>query len=153
MAGIGKLVALTPNDEVNALACVHLAATFGRAEVFQVTASDPRTRAHLPSELRGRPLFRQTQSIGALDREIARGAEIKATTLSTSFDLAAHLGQHGPSTLLLGRLVQGKRLELYSAERVPEAAAGDVVLSLVDAARSKRPGESATLQRRSPESG
>ena len=150
MAGIGKLMALTPNEEVNALACVHLAATFGRAEVFQVTASDPRTHTNLPSELRGRPLFRGTQSIGALDSEIARGAQIKATTLSPTFDLAAYLVQRGPSTLLLGRLVQGKRLELFTSERGPEAAAGDVVLSLVDAASAKRAEGSATLQRVSP---
>ena len=100
--------------------------------------SAPPTRGNIPSELRGRSLFRGARSIGSLDDEVESGAQVKATTLSTSFDLAAHLAQHGPNALLLGRLVQGKRLELYSAERVPEAVPGDVVLSLTESASAKR---------------
>ncbi|MEZ6016086.1 MAG: sodium:proton antiporter [Planctomycetota bacterium] len=134
MTGIGKLLAMTPNDEVNALACVHFAGTFGRANVYQMPPAQERSGAELRGDLRGRVLFRGVNSAGALDARVRRGAAIKATQLSSTFDLAAFKAQNGAGAVLLGRLIQGKRFELYSAERDAEAAPGDVLLSLVDPA-------------------
>jgi len=131
LTGIGKLLALTPNDEVNALACMRFAPTFGRAQVYQGAATDPRSRTHLPQDLRGRVAFRGGKSIGTLDSEVRRGATVKATPLTATFDLKAFLAQHGAQTVLLGRLVQCKRLELYTEDREPEAQPNDMLLSLV----------------------
>lgn len=132
MGGIGKLLAMTPNDEVNALACVHFASTFGRANVYQLAQSGERGSTELRGGLRGRLLFGRTATAGALDARVRRGATIKATQLSPSFALDDLRERHGKDTLLLGRLVQGKRLDLYADEREPEAAAGDVLFSLVE---------------------
>jgi hypothetical protein len=132
MGGIGKLLAITPNDEVNALACVHFAATFGRVNVYQVALSSERSGSELRSDLRGRVLFRGSNTAGALDARVRRGGVVKATQLSSSFDLAALRAQHGEGTLILGRLIQGKRLELYTSDRDPEGGAGDMLLSLVE---------------------
>ena len=131
LTGIGKVLALTPNDEVNALACMRFAHTFGRAQVYQGAPSESRARVQVPSDLRGRVAFRGGKSIGTLDSEVRRGAQIKATMLSANFDLKAFLAQHGAQTVLLGRLVQCKRLELFAEDREPEVQANDMLLSLV----------------------
>ena len=42
--GIGHLMALTPNDEVNALACIKFSELFGKTHVFQVAKTSEITR-------------------------------------------------------------------------------------------------------------
>jgi len=134
MTGIGKLLAMTPNDEVNALACVHFAASFGRANVYQSALAGERSSADLRSDLRGRVAFQGNPTLSSLDARKRRGATVKATPLTASYSLQAFKTQHGVRALLLAKLVQGRRLELFSADREAEASAGDVLLSLMDAA-------------------
>lgn len=136
MQGIGKLLSMTPNDEVNALACVHFADDYGRANAYQVAVARDRNSSELRPDLLGRVLFEEGLTAGALDARVRNGASVKATPLSTTFDVEAFRAQNGPNALLLGRLAQGKRLELFVAGRQPDASPGDVLLSLVDAETS-----------------
>src|SRR5690606_5054635 len=59
--GIGRLLAVTANDEANSLACVHFTAAFGRKEVYQLpveTGESKSSRKTIsPLHLKGRPLF------------------------------------------------------------------------------------------------
>ena len=56
LEGIGTLLALTPNDEVNTLACVRFAEIFGRSNVFQLSPARTGSAGEHVS-LGGRPLF------------------------------------------------------------------------------------------------
>jgi NhaP-type Na+/H+ or K+/H+ antiporter len=57
--GIGKLLAMTPNDEVNSLAVIRYKDIFGSSEVFQLAATTKAKRAdqEVPDNLSGRILF------------------------------------------------------------------------------------------------
>jgi NhaP-type Na+/H+ or K+/H+ antiporter len=55
LQGIGRLLAVTPNDEVNALASLHFVEIFGRSEVYQLPYKE--SEKPVSSHLRGRCLF------------------------------------------------------------------------------------------------
>ena len=59
LSGIGRLLALTPNHRVNALAALHFSELFGEREVYQL-ADTPATRPKgmlLRRACRGKPFF------------------------------------------------------------------------------------------------
>ena len=60
LEGIGKLLALTSNDEANSLACLHLSDLFDSKELFQLKPkgkSKATEKTFSPQYLRGRYLF------------------------------------------------------------------------------------------------
>ncbi len=78
LGGIGRFIALTPNDEVNALAALHLRGLFGRAEVYQLPPRQRTERSETrPESVRTRFLFGPEVTPRYLDERFARGAVIK----------------------------------------------------------------------------
>ena len=79
----GRLIALTRNDEVNALACMNYIELFGRASVFQLSfkrAGHARHESVGPNQ-RGRMIFDRGTSWTQLNEAFAKGATVKATKL------------------------------------------------------------------------
>lgn len=97
------VLALTVNDEYNSLICLRMSEHFGQAGTFQMRRPEgpgtPRTTAS--PELRGRPVFGGDLDHGTLESRLAEGHEIKATTLSESFDYDAYQRQNDNSAGLL----------------------------------------------------
>lgn len=85
--GIGKLVALTGNDEVNALCVLHFEELFGRASVFQLPLSSSKKTAHetLSETLHGRILFDSSLDFDRFETLIDEGGEVRSTTITTEF--------------------------------------------------------------------
>lgn len=88
LGSIGRLLALTPNDEINALAALEWADVFGRSEVYQilpgVTASDNWQNVLPP--LRGRPLFGIGLTYDHLADQLGRGGTIEISTVSRAIE-------------------------------------------------------------------
>jgi len=101
--GIGRLLALTPNEEVNTLASMHLARLFGRSRVFQLATekkekkTDHRTVSH---DLAGRILFGSTHTFEHLSRRIERGDVFKRTTFTPGFSYENFQIQHSRDDIL-----------------------------------------------------
>jgi NhaP-type Na+/H+ or K+/H+ antiporter len=87
LTGIGRLLALTPSDEVNALATVQYSRAFGRSEVYQLApAGQPGSRAEaVATDLRGRLLFDPPLPAAELSPRILAGGSIRAVRLSEGF--------------------------------------------------------------------
>ncbi len=133
LSGLGRLVALTSNDEVNSLAAVHFSEVFGRAEVYRLApkgeqSSRTRTASRL---LQGRLLFADAVTYEQLQRRFAAGATPKCTKLSGTFTLDALRAQRGPGVLLLFVVGATGKVTVCTAGEPPVAAAGDTVISLV----------------------
>lgn len=129
LGGTGRFLGLTPNDEVNALAAAHFGALYGRAEVYQSAAEDS-GGDEVRRDLRGRVLFRPDMTSGRLDTLVRRGAIVKATPLTEEFGFEDFCSRHGEETVPLGVAEDG-RIEFFTADREPEARAGQTLLSLV----------------------
>jgi NhaP-type Na+/H+ or K+/H+ antiporter len=134
LGGIGRLLALTPNSEVNALATLQFARVFGRDEVFQLASHQPnpaRAQAVHP-ELLGRVLFAADATFDAVERRVERGAKIKRTLITPEFSFARFQQMHGSKALPLFILDTTGELHPFTADQETAPRSGATLLSLVE---------------------
>ena len=132
--GLGRLLALTPNDEVNALAALHFSDIFGRTNVYQLPVESNRstsTRQKIPQHLRGRFLFRREATHDNIAARFGSGATIKRTTLTDEFDFDAFMAQHGETALPLFVMKESGELVVLSVEGRAKPTSGQTLISLV----------------------
>lgn len=134
LAGIGRLLALTPNDEVNSLAVREFRPLFGSAGVFQLplkshAAGERRSPA---SHLQARVLFGSDWTFTKIQELVAAGAVFKATKLSDSFTYDEFLRRHGDGSLLLFVIDQAA-LYISSVDQKLKPEPGQTVVALVPA--------------------
>lgn len=88
--GIGHFLAVTPNDEVNTLACERMAEMFGSGAVFQL-AED----GEADSGVGGRRLFANGVHYAAIDQLFRSGAVLKRTRMTDEFTLQHYRELYG----------------------------------------------------------
>jgi Trk K+ transport system NAD-binding subunit len=134
LGGIGRLLAMTPNDEVNTLAVMGFTERFGRAEVYQVaTAESSSDRTEKVGAYRqGRTLFDMPVTIGELEDRFAAGERIKKTTLTPDFTYDDFLARYGESALVLFRIDEtGKKLAVATQKSDLTPRPGQKLIALV----------------------
>jgi NhaP-type Na+/H+ or K+/H+ antiporter len=79
LAGVGRLLAMTSNDEANALACRHFTDEFGSAKVYQLVPASrgPQTEAAKHIARVGRLLFNKSATYAQLSEMIADNAQVR----------------------------------------------------------------------------
>ena len=133
LTGLGRLLALTSNDEVNSLAALHFAEVFGRAEVYQIPCqAKPRSGA-VPQHLRGRLLFHREISYGTLEDYLVRGGEIKATPLTSEFTYEDFQQHYQGQALPLAVIDEGRKVTFFATDQPPVPRPGHTLLSLIGA--------------------
>ena len=145
-AGIGKALALTHNDEYNALASVHLAELMGPQHVYQIVPDQDSQAGATPeteSILRGRWLFRLELSHNQINRRLQEGWTISSTPLTESFGGPEFLEVHGPDAAPLFIVSPTGTLTVVTADSEPVLAPGYTVLALVPPRPERAPQESA----------
>ncbi len=126
LSGIGVLLALTSNEEANALAAIKFTRSFGSNNVFQLKPGD-NDRDTLDEARRGRLLFGQGTTFEELEALFRRG-ELKKTPLTEAFtrkDFEAQNEGYRPLFIIRGNalvVVSGTSLDLTP---------GDTLVSLV----------------------
>jgi len=85
LAGLGHLLCLTTNDEVNSLGCLHHAPWFGREKVYQLVAEEGSGLVGIPRHLSGRLLFDEHLDYWSFQTQVAKGGRVKSTKLSEEF--------------------------------------------------------------------
>lgn len=136
LSGIGRLLALTSNDEANSLAVLHLEELFGSAEVYQLALTGKRERiapGAAPLHLRGRLLFGEEASFAALVERFDRGATLRRTRLTQQFGFQEFRANYGDGALPLF-LLDGGGLQIFTTDRALRPGVNQVLISLVDAA-------------------
>lgn len=123
LQGIGKLLAVTPNDEVNALAALHFEDIFGRAEVYQLPykrkqVSDPQ---RVSRHLRGRCLFDKEMTPDRLSMIFNPGTQIKLKEITAAEDLSM---LDNDSIIPLILIDSQNNLLIYTDEEKPKPAPG-----------------------------
>lgn len=131
LAGIGRLLALTSNDEVNTLATQRFAHVFGRAGLFQLPPKGSESgRSKISSQFHGRLLFRNDATLATIDALIADRATIRTTRLTPEFDYQAFRARYGVAALPLLVIGDGARLSVVAADEKPERRTGQTIVSL-----------------------
>ena len=134
--GIGRLLAFTPNDEVNSLATIHFMETFGRSNLFQLPPPTDRRdekKGAMPKHLQGRFVFDPTATFGAMQKRFEMGSVVKRTLITEEFSFDDLIAKYGPDTLPLFIVTEQGNLQIVSAQDRPTPKTGDTVLSIIDA--------------------
>ncbi len=128
--GLGKLLALTANDEVNSLAVVHFAEIFGRKEVYQLAPSREvvgclRAAPHA----KGRILFGEEVDYQYLESLYRRGYVVRKLRLSKYFTFEKAFRCFNGMMLPLFLLSEDrKKVLVYTADYRPRPKAGQTLV-------------------------
>ncbi|MEN8773371.1 MAG: cation:proton antiporter [Akkermansiaceae bacterium] len=118
LAGLGHLVAATPNNEVNSLAAREFQHRFGKANVWQLTPPD--VDAHhqkaVANHMRGRFSFFGGPGFGELASIVGRGGIMKKTLLTEVFTLEDFRRTHGDNAIVLFTETEDKKLTPVHSE-------------------------------------
>ncbi|HPI72054.1 MAG TPA: cation:proton antiporter [bacterium] len=131
--GIGKLLALTANDEVNALASQHFIDLFGRAETYQLSCLGKRigNQANLSVDQCGRMLFSPKATFAGLNALFAEGARLKTTALTREFDFNAYQAFYRDKAMPLFLITEDKKLQVFTSDRPLYPKPGQILISVV----------------------
>jgi NhaP-type Na+/H+ or K+/H+ antiporter len=135
LEGIGKLLALTPNDEVNAMAVLHMAEVFNREELYQLTPITGKGEEEGESSfkhLRGRYLFGEGITYNYLKKRFAGGAVIKATKLTDEFDYQDFVDYYNGQAIPLFMIRENKNLVVFTKDSRIVPKPGNTVIALVE---------------------
>lgn len=132
--GIGRLLALTSNDEVNALAALHFSELFGRSNVYQIASEDLDSQdpsQTMPGHLRGRTLFDPSATHNLLAERVDAGATFKKTPITEEFDPASYRAHYGNRALPLFVVKDSGELTVLTTGGPAKLKAGQDLISLV----------------------
>jgi len=135
LSGIGRLLALTPNDDVNTLASAHFAEGFGGAYVYQLHPA--RLPAGIDSnpaaDLGGRFLFSGDLDYQSRADMLEHGGQIRRTTLSDEYTLDDFVSSSGGSIPLFIVRPGGRLAVILSgtSDTLAGAGDGDTIIALV----------------------
>ncbi|MCA9171339.1 MAG: cation:proton antiporter, partial [Planctomycetales bacterium] len=131
--GIGRLLAMTSNDDLNTLATHEFTAEFGSANVFQLAhraaVSEKRTGESRPG---GRLLFDTTATFTQLSQRFAAGATIKVTSITPEFTFEDFRLRYGSSALVLFVYTETRQLIVAATDETCRPSAGQLLIALID---------------------
>ncbi|NIP44772.1 MAG: hypothetical protein GWN61_26340 [candidate division Zixibacteria bacterium] len=133
--GIGRLLGMTPNDEVNSLAALHFEDAFDKQEVYQLPPQgklDSAQKADYPKHLRGRFLFSEDATYQYLTSRFFTGAIVKKTPITEEFDIDSFNAMYNYSALPLFVIHESGKLMVCTAEDEIEFKPGQILISVVD---------------------
>ncbi|MEX2543372.1 MAG: sodium:proton antiporter [Trueperaceae bacterium] len=135
LGGIGRLLALTSNDEANALTALKYAREFGSQDVYQLEPSrEASERNRLGGEQRGRVVFHRGVAYRELARLVEEGGELRKTEVTERFSFEQLARKYGSEVLPMF-LLNGKTVKVLVKDG-PLPEPGTSVVSLVPGSRS-----------------
>ena len=132
LAGIGNLLALTSNDEVNSLTGLNFSEVLGVDSVYQLSPAELETATQetvLGRHLRGRFLFRANAGYWALTARFDAGADVKTTKLTDTFGYSDFLEQHSDAIPLF--IVDDGKLTVVTVHTPPVPQPGQTIVAIV----------------------
>jgi hypothetical protein len=129
---MGRVLALTGNYTVNALATLHFAEVFGRTETYQMAMENTGKKndeTELPRHLRGRILFGDDVPFRLMAERIWAGAKIKVTPLTETFTFKEYKKQN-PDAIPMLVITEDKRINVVTSESPASPQPGQRVICL-----------------------
>lgn len=136
LSRIGRLLALSSNDEINSLAVLHFSDIFGRSEVYQLP---PFGKETIPQHFRGRLLFGETIAYEYLSNRFALGSVIKVTKITKTFSYNTFQRLYGKNTIPLFLIDEDGDLKIFTADDPLEIETGQILISIVHPLKEKKP--------------
>ena len=144
--GIGKLLALTPNDEANSLAALNFSEVFESGELYQLSPHNEKKgnqNDFSPKHLRGRFLFGTGISYNFITNYYLAGWRVKSTKISDEFSFDDFKTKHENSFIPLFVISDDSKLNIVTSadELIPKS--GQTIISMLkdieNGLKEKRP--------------
>lgn len=136
LEGIGRVLALTSNDEANSLACLHLEELFSRQELYQLQpvmkSAKGTGQSFSPQHLRGRYLFEDGINFTHISNKFYSGAVIKSVKITKEFTYKSFIELNGEEAILLFIISEDKELIVSTTGAKLKPSAGQTIIVLVD---------------------
>lgn len=132
--GLGRLLAMSPDENFNLLALTRYRGEFGRNAMYELRvwpAGVAMAQHEVAAHHKGRTLFGGDVTYGTLARMLNHGAEIRTTKLTESFNFEQYLNAHRHSAIPLFAAGPKGRFEAFSSDSDLKPVAGWTILSLV----------------------
>ena len=135
LSGIGRLLALTPNDDVNTLASTQFSSTFGGAETYQLAArgAEMGIGSTPADQFGGRQLFGPEWSYPAIEDLLDAGGTVRRIKLGSDPDIfESQLTSADVAAILFVVKSSGRVQVIVGDNTAPlrDAAPGDTVVAL-----------------------
>ncbi|MCZ6697627.1 MAG: sodium:proton antiporter [Planctomycetota bacterium] len=131
LGGIGRVLAVTPNNGVNVLAVNHFDQVFERSDCYQLSPdvdSPEKKKGH--HHLHGRRLFNENATYSVLERLFMDGFKAKATRITDEFHFEDYLEEY-KSGVPLFVIEEGGRLNVITAGETLNPKSGQTLISFV----------------------
>lgn len=135
MDGIGRLIALTSNDEANSLAALHMAEAFERGEMYQLpplsekSGDEPKFS---PKHLRARFLFGEGINYNHLNSLYQAGWVLKSTNISEEFTLEDMKIHYREKIIPFFLIDEDGKLTVSTINNPIKPKSGNTVIALVE---------------------
>jgi NhaP-type Na+/H+ or K+/H+ antiporter len=133
MVGLGRMLALSPHEELNMGAAMHYRVDLGVENIFRIQNKIPRgqSRSGEFNYSRGTVLFGEDVTYSTLKEMLDYGAEIRSTKLTESYTYAQWKQQHGNFAIPLFAIDPRRNLRLFSVDKLFEPGAGWQIFSMI----------------------
>lgn len=132
--GIGKLIALTTNNEVNSLAALQFSRIFGSKNVFQIGMDRNKDGKidEVSRELRGRILFSDSALMCTLEELIVDDSAISSTKITKEYGFETMKEKYGEQNIIpLFLITPDHELLVFSKDNKPTPKPGDILMSII----------------------
>ncbi len=133
LGDIGRLLAMTPNDEVNTLAASEFAEQLGSANVYQFSPHEKSSERHqrVPKHLRGRILFAKDLTEDQLRHRFQNGYRAKKTMLTDDYKMKNFRDTYGDDAIVMFVVPEKGKLNVMATNSTYEPKAGDKIIAMV----------------------
>lgn len=135
LSGIGHMVAMTPNDEVNSLAVRECRSMFGRANSYQLTFKSENRRG-MTRHLMGRELFESGLTHSKISELVSRGFQFKTTAISDAFSYQDFQNRYSEE-YVLATIDDQSTLNIVTVDEPVSPTPGETILALVAPVENK----------------
>ncbi len=132
--GIGKLLSLTSNNEVNSLASMHFSKVFGSDNVYQLSfeGNENNVNKKVSKDLRSQILFGSDLTFYKLLDKINSGMIIKSTKITKKFDYNSFVEYNKKDKVISLMIINKEReLSIFTKNNQPKPNEGDILISLI----------------------
>ena len=131
--GIGYLLAMTSNKEVNSLAAVYFSRVFGSKGVYQLSVEEREENKgkKVSTELRGQILFGTEYTYYYLADRFNNNKQVKSTNITGKFDYDSFLKKYDADIVIPFFIIdENKNLIIYTDEKRPTPKKGQTLIGL-----------------------
>jgi CPA1 family monovalent cation:H+ antiporter len=131
LGGIGRLLAMTGNDDINSLVALHFTPIFERYHIYQLVPEEQTLGGAVSRHLRGRSLFGERLTHSELSRRFLSGWSLQTIRVSENFDYTTYLSTYEGQVVPLFLIGSGGQLQVLIADGNVKPSPGQIMISLI----------------------